>query len=54
MDNIDKHILYGIIHNLSNSEIADSVYISDSTLQYRLNKLYEQTGISGKKKLESL
>jgi DNA-binding LacI/PurR family transcriptional regulator len=51
MDDIDKHILYGIIHNLSNSEIADSIYISDSTLQYRLNKLYEQTGISGKKEI---
>jgi DNA-binding LacI/PurR family transcriptional regulator len=54
MDDIDKHIIYGILHNLSNSEIADSVYISDSTLQYRLNKLYEQTGTSGKKEIREL
>ena len=54
IDDVDRKIIYGIIHNLSNTEIANSVYVSDSTLHYRLNKLYDLTNTNGKNEIKEL
>lgn len=54
IDRVDRKIIYGIVCNLSNAEIADSVYISSSTLSYRLSKLYELTKTNGKDELRNL
>lgn len=54
IDETDRRIIGGILRNLSNSELAEEVYISESTLRYRLSKLYEATGVSGKSELKAL
>ncbi|MBQ9388268.1 MAG: substrate-binding domain-containing protein [Lachnospiraceae bacterium] len=53
-DETDRRILRGILDNISNSGLAEKNYISESTLHYRLNKLYKSTGVSGKSELKTL
>lgn len=54
MDNTDRMIIRGIVQGKIYAEIADMCYISDSTLRYRLNKLYASTNVRNKEELKSL
>ena len=54
MDNTDRAIIRGIAQGKLYTEIADMCYISDSTLRYRLNKLYANTNVRNKNELKSL
>ena len=54
VDDVDRRIIGGILQNQPNSKLAEKTYISESTLHYRLNKLYKATGTSGKSELREL
>ena len=54
MDSTDRMIIRGIVQGKVYAEIADMCYISDSTLRYRLNKLYGSTNVRGKEELKTL
>lgn len=54
MDEIDRRIIHGIVHNLTNNEIAYESFVADSTLRYRLNRIYQITNTTGKQELREL
>lgn len=53
-DTVDKKIITEVLANKSNTAIASSIYISDSALNYRLNKMYTLAHVSGKDELKQL
>jgi len=54
LDETDRRIISLILADKSNVSIASSVYISDSALSYRLNKIYSCVGVNGKEELKTL
>lgn len=54
MDEIDRKIIHGIINNLTNSETANEAFVADSTLRYRLKRIYQITNTNGKQELKDL
>ncbi|NLG53816.1 MAG: substrate-binding domain-containing protein [Clostridiales bacterium] len=44
-DNIDYRIISGLMNNKSQESLADELYISINTLQYRIKKMYVKLGI---------
>jgi DNA-binding LacI/PurR family transcriptional regulator len=53
-DNIDMKIIEGIMASKSYEVIADELYISASTLRYRLNKIYADAKAHSRKEFETL
>ena len=54
MDEVDRKIIHGIINNLTNTETAYEAYVADSTLRYRLKRIYQITNTNGKQELKDL
>ena len=54
IDDVDRKIIGGVLRNLSNFELAEELYVSESTLRYRLGNLYKLAGVSGKSELRAL
>ncbi len=53
-DETDRNILRGINSGMSYNQIAETYYLSDSGLRYRLNKLYRATHVNSKEELKRL
>lgn len=53
-DDTDRKIISEIVANKSNAAIASSIFMSDSALSYRLNKMYSLAHVSGKDELKYL
>lgn len=53
-DELDMRIIQSIMDRLSYEEISDQLFISGSTLRYRLNKIYSDAGIKTRQEFEAL
>ena len=53
-DSIDMKIICGIMASKCYEVIADELFISASTLRYRLNKIYADANVHGRKEFEAL
>ncbi len=53
-DDIDMMIVNGIMSSKSYEVIADELFISASTLRYRLNKMYADAKVGSRKEFEAL
>lgn len=50
-DQIDYKIVDGILKGLSTDKLAEQIFVTQGTVQYRLKKLYEAVGVRSKKEL---
>lgn len=53
-DGIDMRILCALMDAKSYEQISDELFISGSTLRYRLNKIYADAGVKGRQAFEKL
>ena len=53
-DSLDFGILCCVLENLSGEKIAERLFISQGTVQYRLKKLYQKAGVSSRQGFEAL
>lgn len=53
-DDIDMHIIKRLMQGHSYEEISADLFISSSTLRYRLNKIYADAGVSRRHAFEAL
>ena len=53
-DRIDFHVMNDLMEGKSYEEIADRLYISGSTLRYRLNKIFADAGVKTRQEFEAL
>ncbi|MDD3931419.1 MAG: substrate-binding domain-containing protein, partial [Eubacteriales bacterium] len=53
-DQLDFSIIQELLNGKTVNSIADDLFISQGTLNYRLNKLYQQAGVSSRVQFESL
>lgn len=53
-DSLDFGILCCVLENLSGEKIAERLFISQGTVQYRLKKLYQRAGVSSRRGFETL
>lgn len=53
-DETDMQILRLLMAKKSYEEISDALFISNSTLRYRLNKIYADAGTKGRRGFEAL
>ncbi len=53
-DQVDMRIVAGLMDGQSYEQICDELFISSSTLRYRLNKIYADVGVKKRKEFEEL
>lgn len=53
-DQLDFGVICGVLEGLSGERIAERLFISQGTVQYRLKKLYEKAGVPSRRALEKL
>lgn len=53
-DENDIKILEGIKYGAKNSEIADAIFMSDSTVKYKIAKMTRKAGVSSREQLSAL
>lgn len=53
-DQIDFRVIEGLMTGKSYEEIADQLFISGSTLRYRLNKMFADAGVKTRQEFEAL
>lgn len=53
-DKMDFNILQCVLKGMSNYQIAEQMFASPGTVQYRLKKIYQETGLSSKQDLLDL
>lgn len=53
-DQIDFHVMSDLMTGQSYEQIADRLYISGSTLRYRLNKMFLDAGVKTRQEFETL
>lgn len=53
-DRLDFGIIHGVLEGLSGERIADTLFISQGTVQYRLKKLYQRAGVDSRRAFEAL
>lgn len=53
-DKMDFNILRGVLKGFSNDQIAEQLFASPGTVQYRLKKIYQDAGLSSKQELWEL
>lgn len=53
-DQIDFRVIAGLMTAKSYEEIADQLFISGSTLRYRLNKMFADAGVKSRQEFETL
>lgn len=53
-DDLDLDIIEQLMRDQTINTIADALFLSQSTLNYRLNKLYHQAGVSSRIEFEAL
>lgn len=53
-DAIDMRIIKGLMDEKSYEMLSDELFISGSTLRYRLNKMFADAGVRGRQEFESL
>ncbi len=53
-DALDMRIIQGLLNKNSYEQIASETFVSDSTLRYRLRKIYQDAGVDSRKGFEAL
>lgn len=53
-DSVDMRIICGMLDGKSYEQLCDEVYISNSTLRYRLNKIFSDAGVRTRQEFERL
>lgn len=53
-DQIDYRVMSGLLDGQSYEQIADALFISGSTLRYRLNKMFLDAGVKTRQEFETL
>ncbi len=53
-DALDMRIVRGLLNKDSYEQIASDTFISDSTLRYRLKKIYQDAGVESRRDFEAL
>ena len=53
-DELDLRIMGGLMDGKNYEQLSDDLFISNSTLRYRLNKIYSDAGVKGRAAFEEL